>query len=59
MLLERGTASSSRSSSDRGCPLSTAVVRLMWHVGGTSHGMPALTYDAVGSYICSIKGRIG
>jgi hypothetical protein len=27
----------------------------MWHVGGTSDGMPASTDDAVGSHICSIR----
>jgi hypothetical protein len=34
MLLEQGGASSSGSLVDRGCPLGTGLVLLMWHVCG-------------------------
>jgi len=36
MLLERGRPAHQGHGVDRGCPLNTARVRLMWHVGGTS-----------------------
>jgi hypothetical protein len=36
MLLERRQPAHQGRGVDRGCPLCTAVVRLMWHVDGTA-----------------------
>src|SRR5918994_5972479 len=36
LLVRRGRPGQWSGGSDRGCPLDTGVVRLMWHVGGTA-----------------------
>jgi hypothetical protein len=36
MLLERGWPAHQGGGVDRGCPLGTGLVRLMWHAGGTA-----------------------